>query len=153
MVKLKTDKPILVSMCLAGVPCNYIGEAAPCQEVIDLVDQGRALPVCPEQLGGLTTPRAPAEKLDNRVITQDGGDVTAEFAKGAHRTLLIAQQVGAEVAILKSRSPSCGKGTIYDGTHTGTLIPGSGLTAELLMKNGIQVLNEDDIITPGILGK
>lgn len=145
MNEIKTDKPIIVSMCLAGVPCNYLGEATPCQEVIELVDQGQAIPVCPEQLGGLTTPRTPAEKVGDRVITKDGADVTAEFTKGAQRTLLIAKQTGAELVILKSRSPSCGKGTIYDGTHSGTLIEGNGLTAELLINNGFQVLSEEEL--------
>ena len=145
MSEIKTDKPIIVSMCLAGIPCNYIGEACPSPKVIDLVDQGRAIPLCPEQLGGLPTPRTPAEQLDGKVITKDGRDVTAEFKMGAQRTLLIAQQVGAEVAILKARSPSCGKGIIYDGTHSGTLIEGNGETADLLIKNGIQVLTDEEL--------
>jgi uncharacterized protein YbbK (DUF523 family) len=145
MSEIKTDKPIIVSMCLAGVPCNYKGETWPSPIVIDLVDQGRAIPVCPEQLGGLTTPRTPAEQIGGKVITKDGRDVTAEFKKGAQRTLLIAQQVGAEVAILKATSPSCGKGIVYDGTHSGTLIEGNGETAALLLQNGIQVLTEEEI--------
>ena len=145
MTEINTDKPIIVSMCLAGVSCNYKGETWPHQKVMDLVDQGRAIPVCPEQLGGLTTPRAPAEQLGGKVITKDGRDVTAEFAKGAQRTLLIAQQVGAEVAILKARSPSCGKGMVYDGTHTGTLVAGNGETAGLLIKNGIRVLTDEEL--------
>lgn len=145
MVEIKTRKPILVSMCLAGVPCNYRGEASPCAKVIELVDRGQAIPVCPEQLGGLATPRPTAERSGDQVITQDGRDVTGEFLKGAQRTLLIAQQVGAEVAILKSRSPSCGRGVIYDGTHSGTLTAGDGLTAEKLLQHGLQVLSEEDL--------
>jgi len=110
-----------------------------------MVDQGRAIPVCPEQLGGLTTPRAPAEQIGDKVITIDGRDVTAEFKLGAQRTLLIAQQVGAELAIMKATSPSCGKGIVYDGTHSGTLIEGDGETAELLLQHGIPVLTEEEI--------
>jgi uncharacterized protein YbbK (DUF523 family) len=145
MSEIKTEKPIIVSMCLAGVSCNYLGESWPIPQVIDLVDQGRAIPVCPEQLGGLTTPRTPAEQLGGKVIAKDGRDVTAQFKRGARRTLLIAQQVGAEVAILKATSPSCGKGMVYDGTHSGTLIEGNGETAGLLLRNGIQVLTEEEL--------
>ncbi|MFC1710068.1 DUF523 domain-containing protein [Patescibacteria group bacterium] len=145
MTEIKTDKPIIVSMCLAGVPCNYKGESAPCQQVIDLVDQGRAILVCPEQLGGLSTPRTPAEKSGIKVIARDGTDVTEEFETGAERTLKIAQQTEAEIAILKARSPSCGKGIIYDGSHTGSLTEGNGLTAGLLLENGIKVLTEEEI--------
>ena len=79
------------------------------------------------------------------MITKDGRDVTVEFKKGAQRTLLIAQQVGAEVAILKAQSPSCGKGIIYDGTHSGTLIEGNGETAGLLLQNGIHVLTDEEL--------
>ena len=145
MAAFKTDKPIIVSMCLAGVPCNFKGEATPCQTVIELVDQGVAIPVCPEQLGGLTTPRTSAEKLGSKVITLDGEDVSAQYEKGALRTLKIAQAVGAEVAIMKARSPSCGKGFIYDGSHSGTLTEGHGLTTGLLIENGIQVYTEDEV--------
>jgi uncharacterized protein YbbK (DUF523 family) len=145
MIELKTKKPIIVSMCLAGVPCNYKGEAMPCQEVIDLVDDGRAIPLCPEQLGGLTTPRTPAERVGEKVIAEDGLDVTAEFEKGARRTLKVALQTGAEVAILKAKSPSCGKGIVYDGTYTRNLIEGNGVTSDLLLANGIQVFTEEEI--------
>ena len=145
MNEKKTDRPIIVSMCLAGVPCNYKGEAYSVAELIDLVDQGRAIPLCPEQLGGLTTPRTPAEQIGGKVIARDGRDVTAEFRKGAQRTLRIALQVGAELAILKAKSPSCGKGLVYDGTHSGRLIEGNGETAALLLQNGIQVLTEEEI--------
>jgi uncharacterized protein YbbK (DUF523 family) len=145
MTQIKTDKPIIVSMCLAGVPCDYMGESHPCQPVIHLVDRGKAIPICPEQLGGLPTPRTPAERLGDKVLTLNGADVTEAFERGARRTLQIARLVGAEVAILKSRSPSCGKGRIYDGTHTGILIEGNGLTAELLMESGIRVFTDETI--------
>ncbi len=145
MSEIKTDKPIIVSMCLAGVPCNYKGESFSNPKVIELVDEGLAIPLCPEQLGGLTTPRTPAEQIGGKVITKDGRDVTAQFKKGAQRTLLIAQQVGAEVAIMKATSPSCGKGIVYDGTHSGTLTEGHGETAGLLLQNGIKVLTEEEL--------
>lgn len=132
-------------MCLAGVPCNYMGESRPCQPVIHLVDQGKAIPICPEQLGGLPTPRTSAERLGDRVFTINGTDVTEAFESGAQRTLKIARLVGADVAILKARSPSCGKGKIHDGTHTGNLIEGNGLTADLLMEGGIRVFTEEEI--------
>lgn len=96
-------------------------------------------------MGELTTPRTPVEKLGDKVIARDGADVTEEFEKGADRTLKIAQLVGSEVAILKARSPSCGKGLIYDGSHTGSLTEGNGITADLLIQNSIKVLTEEEI--------
>jgi uncharacterized protein YbbK (DUF523 family) len=145
VIEKNMDKPIIVSICLAGVPCNYVGESSPCQAVIDLVDKGKAIPICPEQLGGLATPRTPAEKLGDKVITKDGTDVTEELERGAQRTLKIAQSIGADLAILKVLSPPRGKGITYDGTHTGSLTEGNGLTAGLLIENGIQVYTEEEI--------
>jgi uncharacterized protein YbbK (DUF523 family) len=101
--------------------------------------------VCPEQLGGLPTPRPPAERLGGRVLSNDGTDVTNAFVRGAEQTLLLARTLGCQTAILKARSPSCGHGRIYDGAFSGTLIPGSGVTAELLTNNGIRVLTEDEL--------
>src|SRR5512136_2016262 len=98
---------IIVSACLAGVACRYDGGAKPCAAVICLVAEGQAIPVCPEQLGGLPTPRLPAEQVGDRVIRKDGMDVTAEFERGAQEALKVARLVGAKTAILKARSPSC----------------------------------------------
>ena len=137
---------IIVSACLAGVNCRGDGGARPCQKVIELVKLEEAIPVCPEQLGGLSTPRAPAELKDNKVFTKDGKDVTPEFKKGAREALKIAQLADCKEAILKSKSPSCGSGKIYDGTFSGRLINGNGVFAELLKRNDIKVMNEDEIL-------
>ena len=140
-----TDEKIIVSACLAGLRCRYDGETKPCEKVVEMVAAGKALPVCPEQLGGLPTPRVPAEMRGGRVMRQDGVDVTAEFIRGAQESLMLAQLVGATKAILKSRSPSCGSEAIYDGSFSGKLIPGDGVTAALFKANGIHVITEEDL--------
>jgi uncharacterized protein YbbK (DUF523 family) len=136
---------IIVSACLADVRCRYDGAGKPCQEVIRLVAEGKAIPACPEQLGGLPTPRAPAEISGGKVIRKDGVDVSDEFNRGAQEALKLAKLVGANTAILKARSPSCGSGQIYDGSFTGTLITGNGVFAELCRNNGIGVKTEEEI--------
>ncbi|MCX6823828.1 MAG: DUF523 domain-containing protein [candidate division SR1 bacterium] len=135
----------IVSACLAGINCKRDGKSKPCQKIIELVKQGKAIPICPEQLGGLTTPRTPAEQKNNKVITKDGKDVTAQFEKGAKEALQIAKLFNCKEAILKSKSPSCGSGKIYDGTFSGKLIDGDGVTVKLLKKNNIKVVTEDEI--------
>jgi len=135
----------IVSACLAGIECNYKGESSPCEKVIELVKEGGAIPLCPEQLGGLPTPRPAAEGRDGKVFTEEGEDVTKEFQRGAEEVLRIAEILDCEEAILKSKSPSCGSKRVYDGTFTGTLIKGRGVTAELLEENGIDVKNEKEI--------
>jgi uncharacterized protein YbbK (DUF523 family) len=135
----------IVSACLAGINCNYKGQASPCPKVIELVKQGKAIPVCPEQLGGLTTPRTPAEIKNGKVITRDGRNVTEYFQKGAIEGLKIALIVKCDQAILKARSPSCGKGEIYDGTFTKTKVKGNGLFADKLIKSNIQVVTEEEL--------
>jgi len=136
---------IIVSACLAGVGCRYDGTAKPCEAVIRLVAEGQAVPLCPEQLGGLPTPRAPAEITGSQVIRKDGVELTEEFIRGAREALKIARLVGAKTAILKSRSPSCGSGKIYDGSFSGRLVDGDGLFAELCKQEGIEVKNEEEI--------
>lgn len=136
---------IVVSACMAGIKCRYDGNDNSNEKVIELVKQGIAIPVCPEQLGGLSTPRNPAEIQSNKVITQNGIDVTDQFLKGADETLKIAKMIKCKKAILKQRSPSCGFGLIYDGSHTGKIIEGTGFTARLLAENGIQILSEDNL--------
>lgn len=141
--------PIVVSACLAGMCTNYRGAASPCEDVVDFLRLGRAIPVCPEQLGGLPTPRVPAEivggtaedVLDGaaKVMTRDGRDVTAEFIRGAKETLRLASLVGAARVILRENSPSCGLRQIHDGTLSGTLVAGSGVTAALLRRHGFEV--------------
>ena len=137
----------LVSACLAGFNCRYDGRSNENKTVIDLVKQGKAVPVCPEQLAGLHTPRVSCEiQMQNRrVISKDGRDLTEEFVNGAERTLAIAQALNIKKAILKAKSPSCGCGEIYDGSFSGKLVEGNGLTAELLIKNGIEVCTEMQI--------
>ena len=113
---------LIVSACLAGFPCRYDGKKAINTAVQQLVKEGKAIPVCPEQLGGLPTPRLPAEMKAGKVINSDGNDVTEAFEKGAAVVLEIAKQYGCTDALLKARSPSCGKGRIYDGSFSGILI-------------------------------
>jgi uncharacterized protein YbbK (DUF523 family) len=136
---------VIVSACLANLRCRYDGAAKPCEAVIHLVAEGQAIPVCPEQLGGLPTPRLPAEIGGDKVVRKDGVDVTVEFKRGAQEALKLAQLVGAKTAILKARSPSCGCGEIYDGSFTGTLINGNGVFAALCRSNGIEVRTEEDM--------
>ena len=133
----------IVSACLAGINCRWDGESRPCKKVIELIKQGKAIPVCPEQLGGLTTPRIPQEQKGEKVFRKDGIEVTKEFNQGAQETLKIAKIFNCKEAILKSKSPSCGSGKIYDGTFSGTLIKGNGVTAKLLKENGIKIINEE----------
>ena len=139
---------ILVSGCLAGFKCAYDGNDRRSQAVVDLVKSGKAIPVCPEQLGGLPTPRTPAEcvKINDqiRVVTKDGQDVTEEFMKGAEEVLNIAKLYDCKYAILKQNSPSCGVRT-YDGSFTGTVSDMSGITADLLCKNGIEVVSDENM--------
>lgn len=146
---------ILVSACLCGVNCKYDGGNNINERVLKLFREGKAVLVCPEQLGGQITPR-PAHEIVNgtgadvldgkcRVLGPEGDDdVTEEFIKGAKETLNIAKECGAKVAILKARSPSCGCGRIYDGTFSGNKVLGNGVTAELLERNGIKVYSEED---------
>ena len=130
---------ILVSACLAGVNCNYKGGNSEDAGVADLVREGLAVMVCPEQLGGLATPRPPAEIKNGRVFTKNGDDVTEAFLRGAREVLNIAKKYHCHKAILKSRSPSCGCGKIRDGGFSGTLTDGDGITTALLKENGIEV--------------
>lgn len=136
---------ILVSACLAGVKCRYDGNDNANHKVIEMVKKGKAIPICPEQLGGLQTPRIPAEIYEDKVINKKGENVTSQFKKGAKETLRIAELVSCYKAILKQSSPSCGYGKIYDGSHTGRIIEGMGLTAKLLSQKGIIILTEEDL--------
>lgn len=131
---------ILVSACLAGFPCRYDGKAKHCPQVMELVRAGKAIPVCPEQLGGLGTPRPPCEISGDRVVDASGGDWTDNYRRGAEAVFALARAYGATQAVLQKRSPSCGSGWIYDGTFSKMLVPGEGITARLLRENGIQVI-------------
>ncbi len=133
---------ILVSACLLGVSCRYDGTGEMREEVKELMEHHHLIPVCPEILGGLKTPRCPAERRGDRVVTKDGEDVTESYRRGAEETLKLAKLFGCSGAILKERSPSCGCGKIYDGTFTKTLTEGDGVTAQLLKAQGIPVLGD-----------
>ena len=140
----------LVSSCLAGVNCRYNGSKTENKAIVDLVKQGQAILVCPEQLVGLPTPRTWCEIVisengQKKVISQNGQDFTKEFIEGAEKTLEIAKVIGITKDILQSKSPSCGYGMIYDGTFLGKLIKGKGLIAELLIKNEIEVYTENEL--------
>ncbi len=136
---------LLISACLLGRNCKYNGGnnyhplAHRLAEAYDLV------PVCPECLGGLKIPHEPSERVGDRVLSKSGGDVTAAFRLGAERTLAAAEKHGVKRAVLKERSPSCGCGAVYDGTFTGTVAPGNGLAAELLLAAGVAVYGESRI--------
>ncbi len=136
---------IIVSACLAGYRCRYDGKTVPNEAIVALVKRGEAIPVCPEMLGGLPCPRIPSERTADgtKVLAKDGRDVTEAFQRGAEETLRLARLYGCGHAILKARSPSCGYGKIYDGSFSGTLREGSGVTAELLLENGITVEVKD----------
>lgn len=135
----------IVSACLANIPCRFDGKAKANQYIIDLVAQGKAITVCPEQLGGLTTPRIPSEIKDGKIINKQGKDVTKEFEVGAKKALDIALKNDCTEAILKSKSPSCGCGKVYDGTFSGNLIDGDGVFCKLLKQKSIKVLTEKDL--------
>ena len=138
---------ILVSACLLGTPCRYDGKSKRHALIDELSEKHDLVPVCPEVLGGLPTPRTPSERVGERVMMQDGHDVTENYRTGAQKTLETALREGCTLAVLKARSPSCGKGEIYDGTFTKTLISRDGVTAELLAKHGIRVLTEEEILS------
>ena len=137
---------ILVSRCRLGDPCRYDGASKPVEGVRRLAEEGHTLiPVCPEVEGGLPTPRPPAEICEDRqVFNTIGMNVTAYYQAGACEALELARRYGCTVAILKEKSPSCGNGEIYDGSFTGMLIPGQGITARLLTHHGIRVLGESN---------
>ena len=136
---------ILVSACLLGVNCRYSGKGELCQELQKLMKEHHMIPVCPEQLGGLATPRTPAERVKDRVVTQMGEDVTAQYEKGARETAGLAELFGCRCAVLKERSPSCGSGRIYDGTFSRQLVSGDGTAAALLKERGVRIFGETEI--------
>lgn len=134
---------ILVSACLLGVACRYDGKSKEVTRIRQLLKNHNLIPICPEQLGGLPTPRVPSERINDRVINKNSIDVTLEYQKGAEEALRIAKIFDCSLAILKEKSPSCGCGKIYDGSFSKILIDGNGTTAELFLKNNIKVLNEN----------
>lgn len=135
----------ICSACLLGIPCRYDGKSKPDEKILALAKREMLIPVCPEQLGGMATPRVSAERCGNRVVTNEGEDVTEKFVCGAQEVLKIAKLYDIKSAILKQRSPSCGCGQIYDGSFTKRIMVGDGITTQLLKENGIEVLSEEDV--------
>ena len=136
---------ILISGCLLGLKCRYDGKEKKLPEIEKLIKEYNLIPICPEQLGGLVTPRTPAEIINAKVITQDNKDVTDKYKLGAEEALKLAKLFDCKKAILKENSPSCGCGKIYDGTFSHKLIDGNGITADLFLKNNIEVIGESQI--------
>lgn len=136
---------ILVSACLLGTPCRYDGKSKANPDVLALCARYNLIPVCPEVAGGLPTPRVPSERIGDKVMMRDGRDVTDNYRSGALEALRLCRLHNIKIAILKERSPSCGKGEIYDGSFSGRLTARDGVTAELLTKEGIRVIGESEI--------
>ena len=145
--------PILISACLAGINCYYKGGNKLLRPLKEKVDRTEAIAVCPEELGGLPTPRQRSEIKSGtgkdvlsgkaNVLTKKGKDVTGAFIAGAEKTLMLAREHGVKLAVMKARSPSCGCGEICDGSFSKTLRKGNGVTSELLCQNGIKVITEE----------
>jgi uncharacterized protein YbbK (DUF523 family) len=135
---------LLISACLTGVDCKYDGgnNALPEAALRALSEKYRLVPVCPEMLGGLSSPRSPCEHVDGRVLNREGEDVTAAFRRGAEAALRLAREAGCRKALLKAKSPSCGSGAIYDGSFSHRVIPGDGAAAELLRAAGLALFDE-----------
>jgi uncharacterized protein YbbK (DUF523 family) len=136
---------LLISACLLGVCCRYDGSAKPHPLAVQLARSHTLVPVCPEQLGGLPTPRPPAERQGSRVMTAAGSDVTAAYRRGAEETLALCHLLCCDAAVLKERSPSCGHGLVYDGSFSRQLVPGDGVTAALLAAHNVPVYGESQI--------
>ena len=131
---------ILVSACLLGLNCKYDGGNNYSEEIDEFLKDYDVIPICPEIMGGLPTPRVPSEVLGDKVVNKEGIDVTPQFNKGAKEVLFLAKKYNIKKALLKAKSPSCGNGQIYDGTFSHTLIDGDGVTTKLLKENGIEVI-------------
>jgi uncharacterized protein YbbK (DUF523 family) len=144
---MSEERPaLIVSACLLGVACNHKGGSSPSQAVRALGGGHRLVAVCPEVAGGLPTPRPAAERgADSRVRTAEGADVTWFYERGAAHAVALAEATSAAGAVLKARSPSCGSHEIYDGSHSRTLVPGSGVTAAALRRAGVSVCSEEDL--------
>lgn len=136
---------ILVSACLLGVNCKYSGGNNLCPAVAALKTRYHLVPICPEVMGGLSTPRPPAERQGARVINKEGTDVTEQYRKGAEEAAKLGELYGCKMAVLKSRSPSCGCDVIYDGTFSGTRISGDGVTVQHLKALGYAVFTEEEV--------
>lgn len=146
MKSADAEGKILVSACLAGRHCRYDGKEKEIPEIARLVAEGRMIPVCPESAGGLMIPREPSEIRGDRVFSKSGKEVTAEYQEGARRCLKVCQMHHCGMAVLKSKSPSCGKGCIHNGKFDGGLVEGNGVFAQMCLDHGIEVLTEDEFL-------
>lgn len=133
------------SACLLGIKCKDNRKSNSNKKVLELTKKEILIPICPEQLGGLSTPREPAEQKGKKIFTKSGKNVTKNFIRGAEQVLKLVKLFGIKEAILKQRSPSCGCGEIYDGTFTKTIIKGDGITIALLKKHKIKVITEENL--------
>lgn len=140
-------RPLLISACLLGLACRYDGKSKPLDIAVlrALMARWQLVPVCPEQLGGLASPRPPSERRGETVVSRSGADVTAQYRRGAQQACYLCALFGCETALLKERSPSCGSGAVYDGSFTGTLTAGDGVTAAALKAQGVQVYGESQL--------
>ncbi len=136
---------LLISACLLGVSCRYDGKSKPHKDIEELKKKYNLIPICPEIYGGLETPRVPSERIKDKVIMKNGRDVTENYNRGRDESYKLVLLFNCKKALLKEKSPSCGKGKIYDGTFTGALTDGNGVTAEFFIKNGIEVFGESEI--------
>lgn len=135
---------ILVSSCLLGIRCRYKGDSVRCEKLIELSDRHTLIPVCPEQMGGLPTPRNPSERVGDQVLSSTGDNVTEQFRKGAETALYLANLFHCDFAVFKAYSPACGKGVIYDGSFSGKRKSGNGVAAECLIRSGIPVYTDEE---------
>ena len=136
---------IAVSACLLGENCKYNGGNNYSEKVAEFVNGHDVIPVCPEVMGGLPTPRESSEIVNSVVRHKDGTSVDLEFRRGAELALKQVMEAGTELVILQSRSPSCGVRNVYDGTFSGTMIPGQGVFAKLLLENNIKVMDVSEL--------
>jgi uncharacterized protein YbbK (DUF523 family) len=154
-VKIPAEGPVLISACLAGVACTHAAEAKTREWALELMAEGRGVTVCPEVAGGLPIPRPEAEIIGGsggdvldrtaRVRTVDGDDVTTQYLRGAEAAVVAAERSGATLAVLKARSPSCGCGAIYDGSFSGRLVEGNGVSVAALDRAGVEVVSDEEI--------
>lgn len=146
---MTTNQRKAISACMAGIPCRFDGQAKPTRTALELVERDEAILVCPEEMGGLPTPRRPVEIVGGdgedvllghaKVLTADGEDVTAQYVAGAKKAADVVEDSKVNSALLKSKSPACGCSRIYDGSHSGTLVDGVGVFAAELKRRGIRV--------------
>ncbi|MFA6796401.1 MAG: DUF523 domain-containing protein [Bacilli bacterium] len=145
-MKLDNNKPcILVSACLLGSPTRYDGKSSKDNLALQLIEFFNVIPICPESDSGMTTPREPSEIRGNKVFSSKGKDVTSFFVKGAEMALEQAKKYNVKLAVLKEKSPSCGFRSIYDGSFSGKLIKGKGITTKMLLSNNIQVIPDTSL--------